>query len=109
MDPHSLLLLSNMTGEPSLLREAQLTLGGGRAGEGHPGHIRCPLWMRVKDEPHFCNRMQLAFICSPQPFSHRLYAACNEVLDTAPSLRELKTPSPLESGSLGCSTGLVRM
>lgn len=36
--------------------------------------------------------MQLASIGSPKLFSHRLYADCDDVLDTAPSLRELKTP-----------------
>lgn len=42
--------------------------------------------------------MQLASIGSQKLFSHRLYADCDDVLDTAPSLRELKTPT---LGNLG--------
>ena len=58
--------------------------------EGHPGHFRFPLWISSQGGTS-CDRMQLASIGSPKLFSHRLYADCDDVLDTAPSLRELKT------------------
>ena len=87
MGSNRLLLLPSFMGEHPLSRKPQLSLGkdilvtlDSRCGTSSQGGTSC-------------DRMQLASIGSPKLFSHRLYADCDDVFDTAPSLRELRTPS----------------